>query len=105
MPTLPFRVPHALPRDEAATRLLAGVPKLEKALPGGAKVAATRVGDDRMLLKINVMAQTINVDSVLTADAVAGTVDVPLMMTMMGGQITQMVESAVARMLAAQARD
>ncbi|SEN17556.1 Putative polyhydroxyalkanoic acid system protein (PHA_gran_rgn) [Loktanella fryxellensis] len=99
MPKVAFHVPHTLPVEDAAARLLAGIPKLEKAIPGGGTVEAERIGDDGMQLCIGIMGQTIVVDSTLTADSVAGTVDVPLVLTMMKGQIAQMVETAVARML------
>ncbi len=100
MPHVPFSVPHSLPVPEAAARLLAGVPKLEKALPPGGHVTAEQIGDDGMRLDIGVMGQTIVVDSQLTPEAVQGTIAVPMMLTMMKGQIVQMVESSVAKMLA-----
>lgn len=100
MPKVPFSVPHNLPVPEAAARLLAGVPKLERALPPGGTVTAEQIGADGMRLDIGVMGQTITVDSHLTDDAVQGTVAVPMMMTMMKGQILQIVESSVAKMLA-----
>ena len=101
MPAISFNVPHDLAVEDAAQRLMAGVPKLEKAIPGGADVTATRVGDDGMTLRIVAMGQVITVDSVLTPDAVSGTVQVPLTLTLMKTQIGQMVESSVARMLRA----
>ena len=99
MPAISFNVPHDLPVEVAAERLMAGVPKLEKAIPGGAEVTATRVGDDGMNLRIVAMGQVIAVESVLTGDAVSGTVQVPLALALMKAQIGQMVESSVARML------
>ena len=101
MPAISFHVPHDLSVEVAAERLLAGVPKLEKVIPGGAEVTATRVGNDGMNLRIVAMGQVITVDSVLTEDAVEGTVQVPLTLTLMKAQIGQMVESSVARMLKA----
>ena len=101
MPAVPFRVSHDLPVEDAARRLMAGVPKLEKAIPGGAAVTATQVGDDGMNLRIVAMGQTITVESVLTRDAVTGVVQVPLTLMLMKAQIGQMVESSVARMLKA----
>ena len=99
MSTIAFHVPHDLPSDVAAARLLDGVPQLEKAIPGGAQVTATPVGDDGMSLRIVAMGQVIGVDAVLTAQAVTGTVKVPLALTLMKSQIGQMVEVSVARML------
>ena len=99
MPAVPFCVPHDLAPDRAAERLLVGVPKLEKAIPGGAHVTATRVGDDGMQLRIAAMGQVIGVDAVLTPTTVEGTVQVPLTLSLMKGQIAQMVETSVARML------
>ncbi|WP_394152182.1 hypothetical protein [Loktanella salsilacus] len=99
MPRIPFSVPHTMPVEVAAQRLLNGVPKLEKAIPGGGKVDATRIGEDGMLLRIGVMGQTIVVDAILTADAVGGTVEIPMVLAMMKGQVSQMVEGAITRML------
>ncbi len=105
MAKVPFSVTHALPVEIAATRLLAGVPKLEKAIPGGGSVVPTRVGDDGMRLEIGAMGQTITVNAVLTTESVTGTVDIPLMLTMMKSQIADMVETSVARMLAKDSTD
>ncbi|KQI67513.1 Putative polyhydroxyalkanoic acid system protein (PHA_gran_rgn) [Loktanella sp. DSM 29012] len=100
MPSVDFNVPHALPKEDAAARLLAGIPKLEKAIPGGGDVQAERVGDDGMILSIKAMGQTITVDSVLSDSAVSGQVKVPLMLAMMQTQIRDMVQDSVTRMLA-----
>ena len=95
-----FTVRHDLSREEAAARLLAGIPKLEQKIPGGAKVEADQQGEDRMLLTIHAMGQVIRIDSRLEEAAVTGDVTVPLMMKMMKGQIVSVVEDAVSRMLA-----
>lgn len=100
MPSIDFTVPHALSKEDAAARLLAGIPKLEKAIPGGGDVTAERVGDDGMILSIKAMGQTITVDSVLTDTAVGGQVNVPLILAMMQNQIRDMVQDSVSRMLA-----
>lgn len=100
MAKVPFRVTHTLTQQAASDRLLAGIPKLEKALPGGGTVVASRHGDDRMRLDIGLMGQTIVVDAVLTPEDVSGTVAVPMMLAMMKGQISDMVEDAITRMLA-----
>jgi hypothetical protein len=101
MPRIPFSVAHSLPVEVAAERLLAGVPKLEKAIPGGGQIEATQIGEDGMLLRIGVMGQTIIVVSVLTSDAVGRTVEIPLVLAVMKGQISQLVEGAIAKMLRA----
>ncbi|WP_102109717.1 polyhydroxyalkanoic acid system family protein [Oceaniglobus roseus] len=95
-----FHVPHDLDVEEAAARLLAGLPKLERSIPGGGQVAAERVGADGMHLTIGVMGQKIVVRSVLTEEAVSGTVEVPMMLSMMRMQIAEEVERSVGRMLA-----
>ena len=58
MPATTFTVPHDLTREEAAARLLAGVPKLESLIPGGGSVKAERdnnrggyAGSDHALLR------------------------------------------------------
>ena len=95
-----FTVSHDLSREEAAARLLAGIPKLEEKIPGGAKVSAEQEGEHRMNLTIVAMGQTIRIASRLEEAAVTGDVKVPMMMAMMKGQIVGVVEDAVARMLA-----
>ena len=97
---VPFSVPHDLPKEEAAARLLAGVPKLESKLPPGGTVEARRVGDDGMLLEISLMGQHVAVDSLLTDSAVEGQVKIPAMMALMKFQIVGMVTDSVSRMLA-----
>ena len=77
------------------------MPKLENATPGGGQIEAPQIGEDGMLLRIGVMGQTISVDAVLTSDAVGGTVEIPLVLAVMKGQISQMVEGAITRMLGA----
>lgn len=62
-------------------------------------MTATRTGGDGMHLRIVAMGQVISVDSTLTADAVMGTVQVPIMLALMKSQIAQMVEALVGRML------
>jgi hypothetical protein len=77
------------------------VPKLEKAIPGGGQIEAPQIGEDGMLLRIGVMGQTITGDAVLTFDAVGGTVEALLVLAVMKGQISQMVEGTIAKMLGA----
>ena len=54
-----------------------------------------------MLLRIGVMGPTITGDAVLTSDAVGGTVEALLVLAVMKGQISQMVEGIIAKMLRA----
>lgn len=77
------------------------MPKLENATPGGGQIEAPQIGEDGMLLRIGVMGQTISVDAVLTSDAVGGTVEIPLVLAVMKGQIFQMVEGAITKMVRA----
>jgi hypothetical protein len=77
------------------------VPKLEKAIPGGGQIEAPQIGEDGMLLRIGVMGPTITGYAVLTSDAVGGTVEALLVLAVMKGQISQMVEGIIAKMLRA----
>ena len=54
-----------------------------------------------MLMRIGVMGQTISVDDVLTSDAVGGTVEIPLVLAVMKGQISKTVEGAITKMVRA----
>jgi len=100
MASLDFAVPHDLDRAEARRRIEAGLPKLEAAIPGNAEVAAEWQAEDRMHLTIRVMGQTITVDGELTGTEVRGMTAVPMMLSMMAGQIGEMVSDSIRRMLA-----
>ena len=54
-----------------------------------------------MLMRIGVMGQTISVDDVLTSYAVGGTVEIPLVLAVMQGQISKTVEGANTKMVRA----
>ena len=77
------------------------MPKLENATPGGGQIEAPQIGEDGMLLRIGVMGPTITGFAVLTSDAVSGTVEALLVLAVMKGQISQMVEGIIAKMLRA----
>jgi len=100
MARIDFTVPHDLDQPEARRRIEAGLPKLEAAIPGGAEVTSDWQDQERMVLTIRVMGQTIVVDGAVTGSEVRGETRVPMMLSMMAGQIRDMVTESISRMLA-----
>ncbi|MGR3453121.1 polyhydroxyalkanoic acid system family protein [Pseudooceanicola sp.] len=100
MAKVEFAVPHDLDAAEARRRIEAGLPKLQAAIPGNAEVEAEWQGAERMVLTIRVMGQTVTVDGEVTETEVLGVTKVPMMMSMMAGQIGDMVTESITRMLA-----
>ncbi|WP_375691305.1 polyhydroxyalkanoic acid system family protein [Pseudooceanicola sp. LIPI14-2-Ac024] len=100
MAKIDFTVPHALALDEVRARIAAGIPKLREKIPGGAEVEADWQPENRLVLSIKAMGQTITVDGELAETEVRGVTSVPMMLSMMAGQIGEMVQDSIARMLA-----
>lgn len=94
-----IEIPHDLGRDEAKRRVLAGLPKLEQHLPGGGSLTAAWPSDYRLDLTITAMAQTIPVTLGIEENRVIGTVEVPMFLRMMSGQISEFVKTSAQKML------
>lgn len=97
--TIDFDIPHALGKDEARRRIVAGVPKLEQHIPGGGTVDARWQGNDALAMTITAMGQKVAVDMVVSDGACRGTVTVPMMLAMMAGPISEFVKTSAAKML------
>ncbi|WP_342656977.1 polyhydroxyalkanoic acid system family protein [Sphingomonas carotinifaciens] len=100
MATIPFDISHSLGRVEARRRIEAGLPKLAQHIPGGGTVDADWIDADRLTLAITAMGQKVAVDMAVEDARVAGTVQVPMMLAMMGGPIAEFVKTSAEKMLA-----
>lgn len=100
MATIPFDIPHTLGRAEARRRIEAGLPKLAQHIPGGGTVDAQWADADRLTLAITAMGQKVAVDMAVEEARIAGRVQVPMMLAMMGGPIAEFVKTSAEKMLA-----
>jgi hypothetical protein len=96
-----FDIPHKLGKAEAKRRIEAGIPKLERHIPGGGTVQADWTGEDRMAMTVTAMGQKVSVDMLVEDAVVHATVAVPLMLSMMAGAISGFVQTSAEKMLAA----
>jgi hypothetical protein len=95
-----FDIPHRLGKAEAKRRIEAGIPKLERHIPGGGTVQANWIGDDRLEMTVTAMGQRVAVDMVVEEAVVHASVAVPTMLAMMAGTISGFVQSSAEKMLA-----
>lgn len=92
-------IPHGLGRDEAKRRIEVGLPKLAAHIPGGGTLKADWTGEYALALTISAMGQTIPVTLTIEDDRLSGTVDIPVFLRMMAGQVAEFVRNSAARML------
>ena len=97
---LQFDIPHTLGRDEAKRRIEAGLPKLERHIPGGGTVEATWKSDYQLAMKISTMGQTVSTDLLIEDATIKASVVVPMMLAMIGGAISGFVKTSAEKMLA-----
>jgi hypothetical protein len=100
---LQFDIPHQLGKAEARRRIQAGIPKLERHIPGGGQVETTWLDEDRVALAITAMGQKVSADLLIEETSVKASVTVPLMLSMMAGPISGFVKTSAEKMLAAPA--
>ncbi|MGE7206500.1 polyhydroxyalkanoic acid system family protein [Sphingomonas sp. NPDC019816] len=100
MASVNFDVPHELGRTEARRRIELGLPKLESKIPGGGQVTSEWPAEDRLILTIIAMGQTVKADMNIADTAVTGTVAIPMMLSMMAGPISEFVKTSAEKMLA-----
>lgn len=98
--TMQFDIPHRLGKAEAKRRIEAGIPKLERHIPGGGTVQAHWTGEDKVAMTVTAMGQKIDVDMIVDEAAVHATVAVPMMLSMMAGAISGFVQTSAEKMLA-----
>lgn len=93
-------IPHALGREEAKRRMMAGVGKIARHIPGGAaEVTATWPSEDRMTLNIAAMGQEIAADLDVEERCVKVTLAVPLMLSFMSGPISAIIQRSAEELL------
>lgn len=100
-----FDIPHTLGKAEAKRRIEAGIPKLERHIPGGGTVEANWTGEDPMAMTVTAIGQKVSVDMLIEDAVVHATVAVPMMLSMMAGAISGFVQTSAEKMLAAPAPD
>lgn len=98
--TMQFDIPHKLGKTEAKRRIDAGLPKLERHIPGGGTVQAHWTGEDRLAMTVTAMGQKVSVDMVVEEAVVHASVTVPMMLSMMAGAISGFVQTSAEKMLA-----
>jgi hypothetical protein len=92
-------IPHRLGKAEAKRRVEAGLPKLEKHIPGGGTVTAHWPSDDVLDMRIDVMGQSIPTRLLIEDACIRATVDVPMMLKMMSGPISDFIRTSAQKML------
>lgn len=97
--TMQFDIPHRLGKAEAKRRIEAGIPKLERHIPGGGTVQADWTGEDRLAMTVTAMGQKVAVDMTVEDSVVHAAVAVPMMLSMMAGAISGFVQTSAQKML------
>ncbi len=99
MASVNFDIPHSLGHAEARRRIEQGLPKLEAKIPGGGQVSSEWPAEDRLILTIIAMGQTVKADMEIADTALRGTVAIPMMLSMMAGPIGEFVKTSAEKML------
>ena len=97
--TMQFDIPHRLGKAEAKRRIEAGIPNLERHIPGGGTVQANWTGEDRLAMTVTAMGQKVSVDMIVEEAKVHASVQVPMMLAMMAGSISDFVQTSAQKML------
>lgn len=94
-----INIPHSLGREEAKRRIEAGLPKLAAHIPGGGGLASEWAGDYVLDMTITALGSRIPVSLTIEEDRLTGTLEVPMLMKMMQGQVADFVQTSAAKML------
>ncbi len=92
-------IPHDLGRAEAKRRMVAGVDKIARHIPGGGEVSSSWPSEDRMTLTLAAMGQKISADLDVEDRLVKVRLAVPLMLSFMSGPITAIVQKSAEELL------
>lgn len=92
-------IPHDLGRAEAKRRMMAGVDKIARHIPGGGEVSSSWPAEDRMVLTIAAMGQKVSADLDVEDRLVKVSLTVPLMLSFMSGPITAIVQKSAEELL------
>lgn len=93
-------IPHTIGAAEARRRIDAGIPKIERNIPGGGEISTTWASEDHMTLAVKAMGQAIAGDIQIGERNVRLTVTLPLMLGMMSGMIATTLQKTGEKMLA-----
>ena len=94
-----FEIPHSLGKDEARRRLAGGISKVASHIPGGGDVQSSWPSEDRLVLAITVMGQRIGVDLTAEEKRVTALIDIPPMLSIMAGPITDLIQGSARKSL------
>jgi len=93
-------IPHTLGREEVRRRMSARTADLASHIPGGmAQVKTSWASEDRMLLDVTAMGQTVAATADIEERLVRVTLVLPMMLSFMAGPITAMVRKTGEDML------
>lgn len=84
-------IPHTLGRAEARRRIQTRIGDLGSRIPGGAEVSSSWPSEDRMVLDIRAMGQSIGATLDVEETLVRATIVLPMMLSLMAGPIAEMV--------------
>lgn len=98
---LTFDIPHSLGKEEAKRRIIAGLPKMAKHIPGGGEVDSSWTTPDHLAMTITAMKQKVGVELEVEESVIRARVAIPMMLSMMGGPIAEFVKTSAHKMLAA----
>lgn len=94
-------IPHTLGREEARRRMRANGASIGDAVPGGlAQVSASWPNDDRMVLAISAMGQTMEGNVEIEDDRLLFTLDLPFMLSFAEPMVASMVRDQGQYLLA-----
>ena len=94
-------IPHSLGREEARRRMRSNSASIGKAVPGGlAEVSASWPNDDRMMLTISAMGQTMEGNVDIEEDRLLFTLDLPFMLSFAEPMVASMVRDQGHHLLA-----
>lgn len=94
-----INIPHSLGRVEAKRRIEVGLPKLAAHIPGGGALTSQWDGDYALAMEITALGSRIPVSLTIEEDRLSGSLEVPMLMKMMQGQVAEFVKTSAAKML------
>jgi len=94
-----INIPHSLGRVEAKRRIEEGLPKLAAHIPGGGGLTSQWQGDYALTMEITALGSRIPVSLTIEEDRLIGSLEVPLLMKMMQGQVAEFVKTSAGKML------
>lgn len=92
-------IPHSLGQIEAKRRIEVGLPKLAAHIPSGGALKSEWTGDYALAMTISAMGQTIPVALEIGDDRLSGTVNIPVFLRMMAGQVADFVRTSAVKIL------